>query len=73
VEKMATFLEVLETSRTVRLTDPTVSGWKLITTIDLPELHDRTVVATHLTSNSAAIITDDEQIQNLPKVKTVWA
>jgi hypothetical protein len=70
---MAAFLEVLETSRTVRLTDLTVSGWELITTIDLPELHDRIVVATYLTSNSAAILTDDEEIQNLPNAKTVWA
>jgi hypothetical protein len=72
LEKLTTFLEVLETSRTVQLTDVTVRGWKLITTIDLPELHDRIVVSTYLTSNSAAIITDDEEIQNLPNVKTVW-
>ena len=67
---MATFLEALET---VRLTDLTVSGWKLTTTIDLAELHDRIVVATHLISNSAAILTDDEEIQNLANVETVWA
>jgi predicted nucleic acid-binding protein len=73
VEKMETFLEVLETSRMVCLTDLTVSGSKLITTIDLPELHDRIVVATHLTSNSAAILTDDEEIQNPANVKRVWA
>jgi predicted nucleic acid-binding protein len=73
LEKLTTFLEVLETSRTVRLTDLTVSGWKLITTIELPELHDRIVVSTYLTSNSAAILTDDEEIQNLPNIKTIWA
>jgi predicted nucleic acid-binding protein len=73
LEKLTTLMEVLETSRTVRLTDLTVSGWKLITTIDLPELHDRIVVSTYLTSNSAAILTDDEEIQNLPNVKTIWA
>jgi predicted nucleic acid-binding protein len=73
LEKLTTFLEVLETSRTVRLTDLTVRGWKLITTIELPELHDRIVVSTYLTSNSAAILTDDEEIQNLAHVKTVWA
>jgi predicted nucleic acid-binding protein len=73
LEKLTTFLEVLETSRTVRLNDLTVSGWKLITTIDLPELHDRIVVSTYLTSNSAAILTDDEEIQSLPNVKTIWA
>jgi predicted nucleic acid-binding protein len=72
LEKLTTFLEVLETSRTVRLTDLTVRGWKLITTIDLPELHDRIVVSTHLTSNSKAILTDDEEIRNLSNIKTVW-
>ena len=72
-EKLTTLLEVLETSRTVRLTGLTVRGWKLITTIDLPELHDRIVVSTYTTSNSAAILTDDQEIQNLASVKTVWA
>jgi predicted nucleic acid-binding protein len=73
LEKLTTFLEVPETSRTVRQTDLTVRGWKLITTIDLPELHDRIVVSTYTTSNSAAILTDDEEIQNLANVKTIWA
>jgi len=73
LEKLTTFFEVLETSRTVQLTDLAVRGWKLITTIDLPELHDRIVVSTYLTSNSAAILTDDEEIRNLANVKTVWA
>jgi len=67
-----TFLDVLETSRTVRLVDLDVRGWRLITTINLAELHDRIVVSTYLASRSRAILTDNEEIRNLAKVKTVW-
>ena len=72
LEKLTTFLDVLETSMTVRLVDLTVRGWRLITTISLPELHDRIVVSTHLTSGSRAILTDDEEIRRLYGVKTIW-
>jgi predicted nucleic acid-binding protein len=73
LEKLTTFLEVLETSRTVRLVDLTVKGWRLVTTINLPELHDRMIVSTYLMSNSRAILTDDREIRSLAKVKTIWA
>jgi predicted nucleic acid-binding protein len=72
IERLATFLDVLETSRTVRLVDLTVKGWRLVMTIDLPELHDRMIVATYLVSNSRAILTDDKQIRSLSKVKAIW-
>jgi len=73
LEKLTTFLDVLETSRTVQLVDLTVEGWRLVTTISLPELHDRMIVSTHTISNSRAILTDDQEISDLPKVKTIWA
>ena len=73
VEKLTTFLDVLETSRTVQLVDLTVKGWRLVATINLAELHDRMVVSTHTISNSRAILTDDQEISDLPKVKTIWA
>jgi predicted nucleic acid-binding protein len=72
LERLGTFLEVLETSRTVRLVDLTVKGWRLVTTINLPELHDRMIVSTYLISNSKAILTDDQEIRGLAKVRTIW-
>jgi predicted nucleic acid-binding protein len=72
LERLETFLEVLETSRTVRLVDLTVKGWRLVTTINLPELHDRMIVSTYMVSNSKAILTDDQEIRGLAKVKTIW-
>lgn len=72
LEKLTTFLDVLETSMTVRLADLTVRGWHLITTINLPELHDRIVVSTHLTLGSRAILTDDQEIQRLHGIRTIW-
>jgi len=72
LEKLAVFLDVLETSRTIQLANLTIKGWRLIPSINLPELHDRIVVSTFLTSDSKAILTDDEEIQNLAGVKTIW-
>jgi hypothetical protein len=54
------------------LADFDVRGWKLVMKTDLPELHDRMIVATHLRSNSKAILTDDEEIASLPDVKVIW-
>lgn len=73
LEKLTTLLEVLETSRTLQLMDLTVRGWRLVTAINLPELHDRMIVSTYMISNSRAILTDDQEIRDLPKVKTIWA
>jgi hypothetical protein len=39
---------------------------------DLPELHDRMIVATYHRSNSKAMLTDDEEIASLPDVAVIW-
>ena len=72
VEKLTTFLDVLETCRAMRLMDLTAKGWRLAAGIDLPELHDRMVVATHKLSESEAILTNDEEIKGLEGIKTIW-
>lgn len=72
VEKLTTFLDVLETCRTMQLMDLNVKGWRLAIGVNLPELHDRMIVATHQLSNSEAILTDDEEIRALEAVKTMW-
>jgi predicted nucleic acid-binding protein len=71
-EKLSLFLDTLESTQAMVLSDLDVRGWKLVMKTDLPELHDRMIVATHLRSNSKAILTDDEEIASLPDVKVVW-
>lgn len=40
--------------------DLSLEGWKKILKIDILELHDKMIVSTHLTTDSEAIITNDE-------------
>jgi len=40
--------------------------------IDLPDLHDRMIVATHLTTDSQALLTDDGKIRELKEVEVIW-
>jgi hypothetical protein len=72
LERLETFLEVLETSRTVRLLDVIVKRGRLVTTINLLKSHDRMIVSMHMVSNSKAMLTDDQEIRGLAKVKTIW-
>jgi predicted nucleic acid-binding protein len=71
-EKLSLFLDTLESTQAMVLADLDARGWKLVMKTDLPELHDRMIVAAHLRSNSKAILTDDEEIASLPDVKVVW-
>lgn len=71
-EKLLLFLDALEKSPSVRLQDMGVEEWRKAVEIDLPELHDRMVVATFLLTKSTAILTNDEEISGLKGVKTLW-
>ncbi len=72
LEKIVLFLEILSTSRSIQLYDLSVDGWKDIISINLPELHDRMIVAAHKESGSKAILTNDEEISKLDGIKAIW-
>jgi predicted nucleic acid-binding protein len=72
LEKLFLFLDTLESTPAMVLVDLDIKGWKLVMKTNLPELHDRMIVATHFRSNSTAILTDDEEIASLPDVKAIW-
>ncbi len=71
-EKILLFLEILSTSRSLRLYDLSVEGWRGIMSIDLPELHDRMIVASYKASGSKAIVTNDDEISKLEGIRAVW-
>lgn len=71
-EKIILFLEILSTSRSLRLYDLTVEGWRDLMSINLPELHDRMIVAAHKESGSRAIVTNDEEISKLEGIRAIW-
>ncbi len=44
---------------------------KMVALTEIPELHDKIIVST-AKYLKVSIITKDEVLQNLPKVKTIW-
>lgn len=54
-----------------RLAEDGLVRWREVMRIDLPDLHDRMIVATHLTTDSQALLTDDEEIWEL-NVEVIW-
>ena len=64
-------LDVLEASKNMFIVNLSINGWRKVIEIDLPDLHDRMIVATHLTTDSQALLTDDE-IGELKGVEVIW-
>lgn len=46
-EKISLFLEVLESSGNIFIANLSMEGWRRVLDLELPELHDRMIVATH--------------------------
>jgi len=72
VKKILAFLDVLEASKNMSIVNLSITGWRKVIKIDLPDLHDRMIVATHLTTDSQALVTDDDKIVKLNGVEVIW-
>ena len=72
VKKLLAFLDVLEASKNMSIVNLSITGWRKVIKIDLPDLHDRMIVATHLTTDSQALVTDDDKIGKLNGVEVIW-
>ena len=70
VEKISEIFEIIQGSESILLVDMNIESWKMLLTINISELHDRMIIATHLVYNSKAIITDDHQIVSI--TNTIW-
>ena len=70
IESIDLLLDVIEQSENVKHSSLTIKSWRTMTTIGIPELHDRIVVATYLQEKAEAIITDDEEIKKV--ARTIW-
>ena len=70
--KIELFIDLLKEDRGIRVVDLELDSWKTLLEIDLPELHDRMIVVTHIQEGAEAIITNDEEISRLRGIKTVW-
>ena len=69
-EKIITIFEIIRDSESISLKDMNLECWKNFLEIKIPELHDRMIVATHLTYHSVAIITNDPEIASISN--TIW-
>ncbi|MDJ0270276.1 MAG: PIN domain-containing protein [Aigarchaeota archaeon] len=72
VESLIELLKALKFSKSLRVVDLDIDGWRIAIGSNLTELHDRMIVDTHLRHNSRAIIMNDEEIVSTPGVETIW-
>ena len=72
LKRISVFLDVLEASKNMFIVNLSITGWRKVIKIDLPDLHDRMIVATHLTTDSQALVTDDDKIGKLNGVEVIW-
>jgi len=72
LKKISVLLDVLEASKNMFIVNLSINGWRKVIEIDLPDLHDRMIVATHLTTDSQALLTDDDEIGELKGVEVIW-
>ena len=72
LKKISLLLDALEASKNMFIVNLSINGWRKVMEIDLPDLHDRMIVATHLTTDSQALLTDDGKIGELKEVEVIW-
>ena len=70
IETIELLLDIIEHSENLKYTPLTLTSWKTVPTINIPELHDRIIVATYIQENAEAIITNDPEITKT--AKTIW-
>ena len=70
IETIELLLDIIEHSENLKYTPLTLTSWKAVPTINIPELHDRIIVATYIQENAEAIITNDPEITKT--AKTIW-
>ena len=63
-------LDVIASVDNIIYTPLRIDSWRNLVRIDIPELHDRIVVATCIQEKGDAIITNDPEIQKV--ASTVW-
>ncbi|MHA1582821.1 MAG: type II toxin-antitoxin system VapC family toxin [Candidatus Baldrarchaeia archaeon] len=70
LETIELLLDIIEHSESIKYSSLTLTSWKIVPTINIPELHDRIVVATYLQENAEAILTNDPEIAKT--AETIW-
>lgn len=70
IEFIDYLFDVIEFVDNVQYVSLKLNSWKKFLEIEIPELHDRMIVAMYLQENANAIITNDPKIKEI--ANTVW-
>ncbi len=70
IEKIDLIFQILKNEETLELVNLNLEAWRIFHTLEVPELHDRMVVATHHYFNTKAIITNDPEISKI--ADSIW-
>lgn len=70
IEKIELIFEILQYKESIELIDLNLDGWRIFNELNIPELHDRMIIAIFHYYNASAIITPDSEISSA--VKTIW-
>ena len=70
LESIDMLLDMIESTDNVICASLTLKSWRSVPTINIPELHDRIVVAVYFQEGAEAIITDDPEIASV--ARTIW-
>ena len=71
IEKIDVIMDTIQTSLSIRLVDMTIECWKDFLKLEIPELHDRMIVASHFSYKTDAILTNDPEIEDV--TLTIWS
>ncbi|OLS22554.1 MAG: hypothetical protein HeimC2_29280 [Candidatus Heimdallarchaeota archaeon LC_2] len=72
-DKLDLIITTLLSSHIFSIRDLTPSGWEIFINSNIPELHDRLIVATCLQENVEALITSDQEILEGNEISVVWS
>ena len=70
VEKIDFIFQILQNSDNINLVDMNLTSWRIFTTLNIPELHDRMITATYIEQGANALITSDKVIS--AEVNVIW-
>lgn len=72
-DELELIIATLFSSNNFSIRDLTPSGWEFFMNSNIPELHDRIIVATCLQENVVALITSDKEIIDVEEISVIWS
>ncbi|MHA1379204.1 MAG: PIN domain-containing protein [Candidatus Helarchaeota archaeon] len=71
IEKIDIIIDTIQTSPSIRLVDMNIECWRDFLKLEIPELHDRMIVASHFSYKTDAILTNNPEMEDI--TLTIWS